>query len=413
MAKVQSSQRSNSLSAKQKVQTLKGFRDIAPEEALKRGRALALIKSVLKSYGFVPLETATLEYAELVEKEVGEEMQKLIFKFQDRGGRWVALRAEHTPSLARFVAQNYGELTFPFKRYQIGSIFRAEKPQKGRFREFTQLDYDTVGVDSALADAEIVAVTASILEILGVKGFTIKINDRTLFEGLPKKAIIIIDKIEKIGKEKVTRELKAAGANPGVLKELTTKSPTPRLELIFKYLANFGISERKFAFDPTLARGLEYYTGPIFEVTVEGKRGSIAGGGRFDNLIGTLLGKKIPAVGISFGLDRLMEVVPQKTWADIPFCPKVLVTVFAAELAEEAIRALTTIQGQGIDVEIYPDPGVKLDKQLKYANKKGIPYVIIIGPEEAKNKEVTIKDLRRRRQKTVPIAALTTVLRQE
>jgi histidyl-tRNA synthetase len=396
-----------------KIQTLKGFRDILPEEALKRGRALALVKSVFKSYGFVPIETPTLEYAELVEKKVGEELQKLIFKFQDQGRRWVALRAEHTPSLARFVAENYEKLAFPFKRYQIGSIFRAEKPQAGRYRESTQVDFDTVGVDSALADAEIIAVATTFLELLRVKNFLIRINDRAFFNGLPPKAITIIDKADKIGEKGVKQELKKEKLDPNLLDDLKSRSPTPRLEEIFKYLKGFGVSERNFAFDPTLARGMDYYTGPIFEIVIGDGKQSIAGGGRYDNLIGTYVGRDVPAVGMAFGLDRLVESVPKESLTDVPFCPEVLVTIFSEDLAEKSIKIFNTIQGQGIDAEIYPDPAVKLDKQLKYADKKGIDYAVIIGPEEVKEEKVTIKDLRKGRQETVPLAALSAVLKRE
>jgi len=395
-----------------RVQTLKGFRDILPEEALRRGRALSLIKSVFKSYGFVPIETPTLEYAELVEKEAGEEMQKLIFKFQDRGGRWVALRAEHTPSLARFVAENYGKIPLPFKRYQIGSIFRAEKPQAGRYREFTQVDYDIVGVDSALADAEILAVAATFLALLGIEDFLLKINDRTLLKDLPKKALVIIDKMDKIGESGVRKELKKAGLDPAILRKLKTESPTTRLKTIFKYLKDFGIQDKQFAFEPTLARGLDYYTGPIFEIVVEDGRLSVAGGGRYDKLIGLYAGKDVPAVGIAFGLDRLVAQVPEKNLTDIPFCPEILVTIFSEELTEESIRVLTTVQGQGIDAEVYPDPTAKLDKQLKYADKKGINYAIIIGPKEAERQEITIKDLRKGKQQTVPLALLPSILKR-
>jgi len=403
-----------------KIQTLKGFRDILPEEALKRGRALALVKSVFKSYGFVPIETPTLEYAELVEKEVGEEMQKLVFKFKDQGDRWVALRAEHTPSLARFVAEHYNEITLPFKRYQIGSIFRAEKPQSGRYREFTQVDFDTIGVDSPLADAEILAVCATFLELLGVKDFLIKINDRALLEDLPKKALTILDKLDKIGEDGVKEELKKAKLDTAILRKVKSQSPTQRLEQIFKYLKSFGIPESRFVFEPTLARGLSYYTGPIFEIAVGDGKQSVAGGGRYDKLIGLYSGQDVPAVGIAFGLDRLVAAVPEKSLTDVPFRPEVLVTVFPSEtrlaegggedLTDASIKTLTAIQSQGIDAELYSDPMAKLDKQLKYADRKGINYAIIIGPEEAKEKKVTLKNLKTKTQETLDLEMLLKII---
>lgn len=383
-----------------KVQTLKGFRDITPDEALKRGRALTLLKSVFKSYGFVPLETPTLEYAELLEGKYGE-AEKLIYKFKDRGGRMVALRYDLTVPLARFVAENRGRLVFPFKRYQIQSAFRAEKPQAGRYREFTQVDWDTVGVDTALSDTEVIAVSASCLEILGVKKFLIKINDRGLFEGLTLEQIRALDKVDEGGK-----------VDPKLLAKIKKRPITKRLKEVFRYLKGFGIPEENFTFTPTLARGLDYYTGVIFETVVAGyeKLGSIAGGGRYDNLIGIFINEEIPAVGCSFGLDRLMEVIPEKTFADIPFCPQVLVTIFSEGLAEQAIKTLTAIQSQGIDAEIYLDPTAKLDKQLKYADKKGIPYAIILGPEEIKTGKVTLKDLKTGKQQILELEALLKIL---
>jgi len=402
-----------------KVQTLKGFRDITPEEALKRGRALTLLKSVFKSYGFVPLETPALEYAELLEGKYGED-EKLIYKFEDRGGRMVALRYDLTVPLARFVAENRGKLVFPFKRYQIQSAFRADKPQAGRYREFTQVDWDTVGVNTALSDAEAIAVAASCLEILGVKNFLIKINDRALFEGLTLEEIRALDKIDKGGNVPSSSTADGRGrafsprskVDPKLLAEIKKRPMTKRLEKVFCYLEDFGISKEKFVFSPTLARGLDYYTGVIFETVVAGyeKLGSLAGGGRYDNLIGIFINEEIPAVGCSFGLDRLMEVIPEKTFADIPFRPQVLVTIFSEDLTEQAIKTLTAIQSRGIDAEIYLDPTAKLDKQLKYADKKGIPYAVIVGPEEIKAQEVTVKDLKSRKQQTLKLEALLKTL---
>lgn len=384
-----------------KVQTLKGFRDITPKEALKRGRVLTLLKSVFKTYGFVPLETPTLEYAELLEGKYGDE-EKLIYKFKDRGGREAALRFDLTVPLARFVAENKGKLTFPFKRYQIGNAFRAEKPQAGRYREFTQVDIDTVGVDSALADAEILAITATALQLLGIKKFTILINDRNIFKGVSKKAIQILDKWDKIGQAGVKKELQEAGFEAGkILQRAQDKKPTPRLQEIFSLLKSFGISEDLWEFNPLLARGLDYYTGVVFEVKVPNYKGSIAGGGRYDDMIGIFTSEKIPAVGVSIGLDRLMEVTPEETLSEIPFRPQVLVTVFSPKLVSQAAELFDQIQAAGIETELYLDPQAKLDKQLKYADKKEIPYALILGPEEVRAGEVTLKDLKKGTQKAL------------
>jgi len=395
----------------EKAQTLKGFRDIPPEEALQRGRVISLVKSVFKSYGFAPLETPALEYASVLEGKYGEEGEKLLYKFKDRGGRMAALRYDLTVPLARFIAENKGKITFPFKRYQIGSVFRAEKPQAGRYREFTQVDIDTVGTDTALADAEILAVFAGVLEILGVREFTVEINDRALFQDLPAQAVRILDKAEKIGRAGAGQELTKAGLDgPEILKIAAGQSPTPRLEEILGLLASFGIRKGAVKFNPLLARGLDYYTGMIFEVKVKGNPGSVAGGGRYDNMIGALAGGEIPAVGGSFGLDRLMGVVPEDTYAEIPFRPQVLVTVFSPKLLAEAIELFGQIQGLGVETELYLDPGAKLNKQLKYADRKGFSYALILGPEESKKNQVTVKDLAKGTQETLDRDALLTRL---
>ena len=381
------------------AQTLKGFRDIEPTDALKRGRVLSLIKSVFKSYGFVPLETPTLEYASVLEGKYGEEGEKLIYKFEDRGGRMAALRYDLTVPLARYVAQNQGKVAFPFKRYQIGSVFRADKPQAGRYREFTQVDIDSVGVDSALADAEILVVLASVLQILGVKDFTIEVNDRVLFTDLPAKAVRILDKWDKIGKEKVEEELNQAEMDGvEIVKIFEKQDPTPRVTEAPKLAESFGIDKKFIKFNPLLARGLDYYTGLIFEVKVKGSAGSLAGGGRYDKMLGIFTGQDIPAVGVSFGLDRLMEFVPEETVKDVPFTPQVLITVFSPELAPKSIEIFNQVQGAGVDTEVYLDPEAKLDKQLKYADRKGIPFAVIAGPKELGSGKVLVKDLKTGKQ---------------
>lgn len=393
------------------IQTLKGFRDIPPEEALKRGRVLSLLKSVFKSYGFVPLETPTLEYAEILEGKYGPEADKLIYKFEDRGGRMAALRYDQTIPLARYVAQNRGTLVFPFKRYQIASAFRAEKPQAGRLREFTQVDIDTVGIASTLADAEIIAVVATALQLLEVPNFKIVINDRTIFGDLPPEAIRILDKLDKIGRAATIAELKQQGFDgEKILREAAAQEPTPALQEIFQFLDQFGINKKLWKFNPLLARGLDYYTGAVFEVKVSGQETSIAGGGRYDNLIGIFLDEKIPATGISFGLDRLMAVVPEKTYREIPFRAQVLVTIFSPEFLNQSIRLFNQIQGQGIEAELYLDPHAKLDKQLKYADRKEIPYALILGPEEAKSNQVTLKNLKDNTQQTLPMETTLKIL---
>ncbi len=294
--------------------TPKGFRDIKPEIAKKRRETINKLVSVLEKYGFEPIETPTIEFAETLEGKYGAE-EKLIYKFEDRGGRKLALRYDLTVPLARYVA-TYNP-PFPFRRYQIGQVFRGENPQKGRFREFTQFDFDTVGSNDPDEDAKIVAVTIKCMKELGFKNANMLINDRANFADLPIEVVRVIDKINKIGEDGVTTELVAGGMSQDSAKDAVDKirslKPTENVEQIFKILKeNYNLKEgTDFKFDPTLARGLDYYTGSIFELKVDTDpiSLSVGGGGRYDNLIGSFSKKEVPAVGFSFGLDRLIETL--------------------------------------------------------------------------------------------------------
>lgn len=299
--------------------TPKGFRDIKPELAEKRRRAINKIAAVLEGedFGFVPIETPTVEFAETLLGKYGEE-EKLIYQFTDRGGRKLALRYDLTVPLARFVANNLGLLTPSFSRYQIGSVFRGEKPQKGRFREFTQFDFDIVGSsDKYVEDAKIIAAAIKSVRALGLKKAVMVINDRKNLEGLPMEVVRAWDKLYKIGLDGVKKELSTKGFSESEIekfisildKKRETKNFNKVREILeSEYDLRFG---RDFVLDNTLARGLDYYTGLVFELKPFGKPGelSIGGGGRYDNLIGTFAGREIPAVGFSFGLDRLIELI--------------------------------------------------------------------------------------------------------
>ena len=294
--------------------TPKGFRDIKPEMAKKRRETINKIVSVLEEYGFEPIETPTIEFAETLEGKYGEE-ERLIYKFTDRGGRKLALRYDLTVPLARYVATC--NPTLPFRRYQIGQVFRGENPQKGRFREFTQFDFDSVGSSDPEEDAKIVAVTIQSMRDRGFKEALMLVNDRANFSDLPAEVVRAIDKINKIGEEGVIQELITGGMSAEKAKEsvdkIRSQKPTENLQQIFnilkeKYSLKDGVD---FKFDPTLARGLDYYTGAIFELKVDLKPASLSvgGGGRYDNLIGMFSKKQTPAVGFSFGLDRLLEIL--------------------------------------------------------------------------------------------------------
>lgn len=295
-----------------KVETPKGFRDIGPGLAAKRRSAVNKIAAVLEEFGFIPIETPTIEFAETLKGKYGEE-ERLIYEFTDRGGRELALRYDLTVPLARYVATNNPSL--PFRRYQIGQVFRGEKPQRGRWREFTQFDFDTVGSIDPAEDAKVIATAIKAAKATGLKDLVMLINDRENFEGLTKDVVVTLDKLDKVGKEGVIKELTDKGMAPEeaekTLEAVKNKKPTQNLEKIFAALGNLGISDNEFQFFSTLARGLNYYTGTIFELSIPSYGNlSIGGGGRYDNLIGMFSKKDIPAVGFSFGLDRLIEALP-------------------------------------------------------------------------------------------------------
>jgi histidyl-tRNA synthetase len=333
------------------------------------------------------------------------------------------------------VAQYQNELPTPFKRYQMQNVWRAENTQKGRYREFLQCDIDTVGVNSALADAEIIATAAMALEKLGFPSYKILINDRRVFSTLVEQGkvsqeemgftVVAVDKLKKIGEDGVIKELMSKGLSEKRAKELfdliRNQEETDTLKDINEYLKNFSFEKATFTFDPTLARGLNYYTGVIFEIEIEGyDAGSVCGGGRYDNLIGMFLpsassgqaGQQFPAVGCAFGFDRLLEAMEalQLFPADLALSTtKVLVTIFTDELKEKSLEVCSRLRSNNISAEIYlgeikfKNP---LEKQLKYANQKTIPYVVIIGAEEAKNNTVTLKNMQTREQKQVSVDQL-------
>lgn len=391
------------------IQTLKGFRDFLPEQASKRQYIINTMRTVFNRYGFVPLETPTLEYEAILNGKYGEEGDKLMYRFEDNGGRNVAMRYDQTVPLARVVAQYQHELPFPFKRFQIQNVFRADNTQKGRFREFLQCDIDTVGTTSLLADAEIIAVVDSVFSDLGFKGYKIQINDRSVFGDLPIKAITIIDKLEKQGEESVKKELEENGFDSSILSNLKSKEAPDTIKDIMTKAESFGVSEQNLVFTPTLARGLDYYTGLIIEVSIlDYSVGSVGGGGRYDTLIGMFTKNDIPAVGFAFGFDRILEAMDENNLfpQNISQSPKVLVTVFDTSLSKQSQDVARMLRDKNIDTELWLDENTKIDKQLKYANQKNIPYVVIIGQNEAESNTATLKRLVDGDQKQVSLSDL-------
>jgi len=404
-----------------KAQTLKGFRDFLPVEAKKRQYVINILKQVFESYGFEPLETPALEYEEILLGKYGEEDDKLMYRFEDNGKRKVALRYDQTVPLARVVAQYQNELPMPFKRYQIQNVWRAENTQKGRYREFLQCDADIVGTNSLLSDLEILQCANSTMKTLGFKDFTILINSRKVFNVFgpdSDKITRILDKEDKIGKENVLSQLnETIGSSAkaakiyNMVKNLQPVQIPDRLKKILDNNEKLGLNLFPMFF---LARGLSYYTDLIFEIKIANyKGGSVCGGGRYDNLIGMFAGKQIPAVGFAFGFDRLMEAMEElKLFPAELTTTKVLVTVFSKDLEGKSLEIASLLREKGINTEIYLDQDAKMEKQLKYADKKQIPYVVIIGPDEAKNNTITVKNLKTREQKTIPFDQLLDLFKE-
>lgn len=397
------------------IKTLKGFRDFLSQDARKRDYVKSTLKKVFESYGFEPLETPTLEYDEILTGKYGEEGEKLMYRFEDNGGRKVAMRYDQTVPTARVVAQYLPTLPVPFKRYQMQNVFRADNTQRGRYREFTQCDADTIGIDSATSDAEILAMVYSGYKELRFTNINILVNDRAVFEGLSPVAIACIDKLKKIGKDGVVEELVARGEcknaqeATNLLQSILDSKPSERLTEIVRITKELGVPEESLIISPTLARGLDYYTGMIFEVEIpEYTVGSVCGGGRYNELIGMFAKQQIPAVGFAVGFDRTIEAMeelqlfPQKV---TQAAATVLVTVFDAGLQERSLETSSLLRSNGITTELYLTDA-KMEKQLKYADQKGIPYVVIIGPEEAAENMVTLKNLKTREQEKLSVDEL-------
>lgn len=399
------------------LQTLKGFRDFLPAEKRARDYVEDKIRRVFERFGFEPLETPTLEYADLLLGKYGDEADKLVYRFTDRGERDVALRYDQTVPTARVLSQYQNELGKGFRRYQIQNVFRADKPQKGRYREFTQCDADIFGVKSELADAEILAVYAAIYQELGLTDLVIEYNDRETLtqtltpyatDGVSVASIIqSVDKLDKQAPAEVAAELVAKGLAPEratqALEAIKQATPSPRLAEITRIAIELGVPEATLRFNPALARGLDYYTGLIFEGKIPGFTGSVGGGGRYDRLIPSLGGPDIPAVGFGLGFDRTVEVMLARELIQSGATTRVLVTIFGQELQGQALQAAAALRTAGINTELYPDASDRLDKQFKYADKKAIPYALVIGESEAASGVVTLKNLATREQQTLPL----------
>jgi histidyl-tRNA synthetase len=384
------------MSKTQPIQTLKGFRDFLPKEALKREWLKNKITQVFQQWGYDPVETPTLEPLELFAGQIGED-EKLFYSFKDNGGRDVALRYDQTVPICRVMSLNQN-LIMPFRRYQIQPAFRAEKPQKGRYREFLQCDADILGTKSPLADAEVIALSLDIYRQIGFKQAVVYINDRSLFKDIPYDAISSIDKLEKIGRDKVIKDMEnkgiAADKAKQYLKAIENIQPNETIKIILKYLKDYGFDQSWYQFKPEIARSFSYSSGPIWEVRIPGFRdSSVLGGERYDQLVKQISGVDLPGTGFAIGFDRTLEAAEQ--FGLIPEQKNVsqaLVTIFDDATLPASLQATSQLRAAGIKTELYPAIE-KLAKQFKLANKKNIPWVLVIGEDEAKVNKVSLKNM--------------------
>lgn len=409
-----------------KPQTLKGFRDFLPKDMAIRNYVKNTLTEIFETYGFQPLETPALEYASVLKGKSSQETDdKLGYFFKDNGDREIGLRYDLTIPVSKVLAIYSNEIQLPFKRYQIQPVWRAENTQKGRYREFVQCDIDIFGTTSPIADAEIISIIYIGTQKLNFKNTIIKINSRSILLDILSKSGIetnqslvlqSIDKLDKIGENGVKNELTSKGLSntqiADIFKYIKTAQPDENLKQIFADLKDLNVPDTAYIFDPTLVRGCDYYTGSIFEVCItDPKVGSIGGGGRYDKLISTLGGPDIPAVGFAFGFERVVDVIQElNLLPEIDQSKtKILVANFGPETETNILNLVSKLRDQNISSIIYPDAD-KLGKQIKYATSLNIPYLAIIGTDEAKNNQITIKNLNTTEQKLVSFDELINML---
>lgn len=414
--------------SKTQVQTLKGFRDFLPQEARLRQVVSEKIRQVFEIYGFAPLQTPTLEYASLLLGKYGTEADKLVYTFQDRGEREVGLRYDQTVPTARVLAQYQNELPKYFRRYQMQNVFRADKPQKGRYREFTQCDVDIFGSRDSIADAELLATVNAVFENLGLENVVIEINDRQLLisnlQPFSTTAVNVfsiiqsIDKLDKMPPEAIVAELVDKGLAPSqaqaVIDQLNKIEMSDNLKDIEQKTIALGVKPNNLVFNPKLARGLDYYTGLIFEVKMtEGEnQASLGGGGRYDNLIKDLSGYDMPAVGVGLGFDRIVEVYASKNTQENPYDTQVLISFTDEDGCQmQALEIAKLLRQQQIRTEVFPAVD-KLAKQFKVAEQKNIPFVLIVGAKEMQEQRYVLKNMSQRSQETLNIEEVIAVIKE-
>ncbi len=397
---------------------LKGFKDSLPGEEFYRKYLITKIEGTLKLFGYLPIDTPALEYREILLGKGGGETDKQVFIFKDKGEREVGLRYDLTVPLARFVAMHENEIVFPFKRYHISKVWRGEKPQRGRFREFYQADFDIIGIDSIESDIEIILLIYNLLKNLGITNITIKINDRSLlhqiFEKIgisefEKEILLILDKYYKITEVEFIENLKSIignkseeilriikYANEGNLFEFIKERYNiydTRLEKIFSFFKQINLKEF-VTIDFAITRGLDYYTGIVFETFIKDsiELGSVCSGGRYDNLTSIFSKNKYSGIGSSIGLDRLITYLIEKNLIPkISFCNLLIVNLNSKDL-NLYYEILNKMHNEDISCEIYPE-ATKLKKQFKYAEEKNIPFMLFLGEEEKEKSILKLKNI--------------------
>jgi histidyl-tRNA synthetase len=428
-----------------KIQNIKGMRDHLGNAMLLRQHITGVLTRIFERHGFEPLQTPILEYAETLEGKLGDD-EKLIYRFDDHGGRKLALRYDQTVPLARVVAQYAGQLQLPWRRYAIGPSYRGERPARGRYREFYQADADIVGSNSPFADAEIVAILSEALAELGFPGFVTLLNHRQIIGGIARVSGLdeaaagsvyrAIDKLDKIGPDGVREELikngvaeEAAarilklalveGSSSDVLETLAEElaaderamAALNNLRAVIAALNAMGVPEAQYKVAPRLARGLSYYTGIVFEaITPHWPEGSLLGGGRYDELVGLFAGRAIPTVGLAFGIDRLHDVMEELGLGPrIATSAQVFVTVFSAETSAASLALARELRAGGVNTVISLESG-SLGKQFKEADRKGVPYALVLGPDEIARSEVVLKNLSSGEQRSIARAEIIAAL---
>ncbi|MBU4271650.1 MAG: histidine--tRNA ligase [Planctomycetes bacterium] len=407
-----------------------------------RERLIDTARRVYRSYGFCPIDTPALEYLDILSGTGSEETDKQLYKFQDHGGRWVGMRFDLTVPLARFAAQHVDRLGTPLKRYHIATVWRGENTQRGRYREFMQCDFDTIGTRSTAADVETVLVIHDLMREIGFSEFTIRLNNRMVLTGLLERlgladrstaVLRALDKLGKIGPDAVAEEMvstagataeqargvlrlsELSGGNDEVLRQVeslvagseTGQAGAAKLREVIEGATAAGVSSDRLRLDPSIARGLDYYTGSVFETFLDALPdiGSVCSGGRYDNLAAMFTSRELPGVGASLGLDRLLAAMEELGMVERLSTPApVFIPFFDKDRLHDYLRLAAALRAAGIGVELFPDPK-RLGQQLKYADRRGFRVALIAGGDEFGKGVCQVKDLRTGEKQDVPLTA--------